>query len=334
LAKWDNMLAILWMLRSRRKMTAAEIADALEISVRTVYRYMDALCACGVPIISDAGHDGGFRLPEHFNADVPLLLSASELKAIVEAAKFAEGAGYPHTADLQRALGKIRQRMNEAQRGELQRLTGSLEVIAPAQGPSLADRLRRLEEAAQAGCTVRVTYQKESGEVSERKLDPHGLAYRNHHWYAVAYCHQAGELRTFRVDRMTDLRETEERFARPERFSAAEFFRVQTDERREADGPIVRICLEGDAESLDAVCRHWHLQHMVTGRGDGEVCLEMDEPTMDKYMPVYLMTFGTRLRVVRPERLKRQVAERARRIMEFHADLTDSGCQERPLEWK
>jgi Predicted transcriptional regulator len=320
LAKWDNMLSILWMLRSRRKMTAAEIAEALEISVRTVYRYMDALCACGVPIISDAGHDGGFRLPEYFNDDMPLLLASSELRAITEAAKFAESAGYPHAEDLRRALGKIQRRLGEAQLDELQRMTGGLEVIAPAQGPSLADRLRRLEEAALAGCTVQVTYRKESGETGVRKLDPYGIAYRNHHWYAVAHCHQAGEVRTFRVDRMADLRETEERFVRPEHFSAAAFFRMQTDERREADGPIVRICLEGDAESLDAVCRHWHLQHMVTGRSDREVCLEMDEPTMDKYMPVYLMTFGTRLRVIRPDKLRRQIAERARRIMEFHAD--------------
>ena len=184
----------------------------------------------------------------------------------------------------------------------------------------MAEVLRRLEEAALAGCTVQVTYRKESGETGVRKLDPYGIAYRNHHWYAVAHCHQAGEVRTFRVDRMADLRETEERFVRPEHFSAAAFFRMQTDERREADGPIVRICLEGDAESLDAVCRHWHLQHMVTGRSDREVCLEMDEPTMDKYMPVYLMTFGTRLRVIRPDKLRRQIAERARRIMEFHAD--------------
>jgi Predicted transcriptional regulator len=320
LAKWDNMLSILWMLRSRRKMTAAEIADALEISVRTVYRYMDALCACGVPIVSDAGHDGGFRLPEHFNDDMPLLLSASELKAIAEAAKFAESAGYPHAEELRRALGKIQRRISEAQRGELERMTGSLEVIAPAQGATLADMLRRLEEAALAGRTAQVKYRKESGEASVRKLDPYGIAYRNHHWYAVAFCHQAGELRTFRVDRMTELRETEERFARPERFSAAEFFRMQTDESREADGPVVRICLEGDAESLDAVCRHWHLQHMVTGRGDREVWLEMDEPTMDKYMPVYLMTFGTRLRVVRPDRLRRQIAERARRIAALYAN--------------
>ncbi|MDF2652667.1 MAG: DeoR family transcriptional regulator [Paenibacillus sp.] len=57
--KNDNMLTILWMLNSGEKWTAKEISEKLEIHIRTVYRYMDALCASGVPIISDTGHNGG-----------------------------------------------------------------------------------------------------------------------------------------------------------------------------------------------------------------------------------------------------------------------------------
>jgi len=53
MAKNDNMLAILWMLNSGRKITAKQIAEKLEINIRTVYRYIDSLCASGVPIISD-----------------------------------------------------------------------------------------------------------------------------------------------------------------------------------------------------------------------------------------------------------------------------------------
>ncbi|MFD0716402.1 helix-turn-helix transcriptional regulator [Paenibacillus sp. GCM10027626] len=60
MAKWDNMLSMLWMLRSGRKLTAAQIADSLEISVRSVYRYIDALCASGVPVVAESGHDAAF----------------------------------------------------------------------------------------------------------------------------------------------------------------------------------------------------------------------------------------------------------------------------------
>jgi predicted DNA-binding transcriptional regulator YafY len=106
MSKADNMLAILWLLNTRRRMTAREIADTLEIHIRTVYRYIDGLCASGVPIEAEAGHDGGYRLPVHFR-DIPLFFDMEEQKALVHAAVFARQAGYPFGEALDRAITKI-----------------------------------------------------------------------------------------------------------------------------------------------------------------------------------------------------------------------------------
>ncbi len=62
MAKIDNMMSILWMLSSDKKITAKQIAEKLEINIRTVYRYIDVLSMSGVPIISDTGHNGGYSL--------------------------------------------------------------------------------------------------------------------------------------------------------------------------------------------------------------------------------------------------------------------------------
>lgn len=72
--KNDNMLAILWMLNSGTKITAKQISERLEINIRSVYRYMDALCASGVPIISEPGHNGGYSLLNNF-IRTPLFLT-------------------------------------------------------------------------------------------------------------------------------------------------------------------------------------------------------------------------------------------------------------------
>lgn len=77
--KNDNMLAILWMLNSGVKMTAKQISEKLEINIRTVYRYIDALGASGVPIISDTGHNGGYSLLNNF-IRAPLLFDIEEKK--------------------------------------------------------------------------------------------------------------------------------------------------------------------------------------------------------------------------------------------------------------
>lgn len=73
MAKTDNLLAILWMLSSGEKITAKQISERLEINIRTVYRYIDTLSMSGVPIISDAGHNGGYTLLNNF-IEAPLFL--------------------------------------------------------------------------------------------------------------------------------------------------------------------------------------------------------------------------------------------------------------------
>lgn len=74
MAKTDNLLAILWMLSSGEKITAKQISERLEMNIRTVYRYIDTLSISGgVPIISDAGHNGGYTLLNNF-IEAPLFL--------------------------------------------------------------------------------------------------------------------------------------------------------------------------------------------------------------------------------------------------------------------
>jgi predicted DNA-binding transcriptional regulator YafY len=88
-AKNDHMLAILWMLSSGSKITAKQIAEKLEINIRTVYRYINSLCASGVPIIADSGQNGGYWLMDHF-IQTPLVFDLEEQKALLHATVFAK----------------------------------------------------------------------------------------------------------------------------------------------------------------------------------------------------------------------------------------------------
>jgi len=110
MAKADNMLAILMLLRARNKMTASQLAEELEIHIRTVYRCIDALCASGVPIVSETGRNGGYFIRENVKLD-PLFFDAEEHKALLHAAQFVRESGYPQMEALNRAInmrGEIR----------------------------------------------------------------------------------------------------------------------------------------------------------------------------------------------------------------------------------
>jgi len=322
-AKWDNMLSMLWMLRSGRKLTAAQIADNLEISVRTVYRYVDALCASGVPVVAESGHDGGLRILDNFK-ETPLFFSSVELQALMDAYKFAQGAGYPYAEELESALKKVENGLHEDQRHDLALQTRGLEVVYSARSPSVVPLLRDLEQATKEGRTVRIAYRKANAEQdNEREIDPYGLAFDRNEWYAVAFCRRSQAVRTFRVDRIARLEPTDERFDKPEGFSASAYFRSQSERRREAEGPLTVIRLEGEPDTLDALCGHWHLRHYLTNRSDWEAEFLLDVPTMNKYLPVYLMTLGTAVRIREPLELKRRVKELAIAIAE-HYDVHPS----------
>lgn len=320
MAKWDNMLSMLWMLRSGKKLTAAQIADSLEISVRTVYRYIDALCASGVPVVAESGHDGGIRILESFK-ETPLFFNTVELKALVDTFKFVQGAGYPYAEELESALKKVENGLHEEQRHELARQTSSLDVFSPARPPSVVPLLRELEQAANDGRTVSIIYRKANAEQSdEREVNPYGLAYDRNEWYAVAFCHRSQAVRTFRVDRIESLESTGAQFEKPAFFSASAYFRDQSEQGREAVGPLTMICIEGEPDKLNAVCEHWHLRHYLEERTDQEARFLIDVPTMNKYLPMYLMTFGTSIRIREPLELKRLIQQMACRISEYYEE--------------
>ncbi|MFZ5816857.1 MAG: helix-turn-helix transcriptional regulator [Bacillota bacterium] len=176
MAKADNLLAVLWLLRSRRLMTAEQLADALETSVRTIYRYIDSLSASGVPIVAEPGHDGGYSLAAGFQA-APLIFSPVELKALFHAARFAEQGGYPHSEALEGALRKVRSTFTPAQAEHLEREASALTVVPLPRGGPVEPWLEQLEQAVSEGATLRLLYHKLEADAPEvRVVDPYGLA--------------------------------------------------------------------------------------------------------------------------------------------------------------
>ncbi|UQZ85084.1 HTH domain protein [Paenibacillus konkukensis] len=215
MSKADNMLAILWLLKDRKRVTAKQLAEELEIHIRTVYRYIDALCASGVPIIADSGHNGGYSLLGQFN-EAPLFFDMTEQKALIHAAVFAQESGYPFGEALQKAVGKLKMYTSEEQLQEINKHLIGFDVIQPPADRSREPCLQELESSVAEGCTMEIQYAKTSMLAAEqRRVDPYGLVYWKGKWYIVGFCHLRGDVRSFRVDRIRALTRTDARFARP-----------------------------------------------------------------------------------------------------------------------
>ncbi|MGP3912357.1 helix-turn-helix transcriptional regulator [Nonomuraea sp. 10N515B] len=220
----SRLVSILLLLQTRGRLTARELADRLEVSVRTIYRDVESLHAAGIPLYGDAGPQGGYQLLDGYRtrltglttdeaeslflAGLPGPAAELGLGAVVTAAQLKLMAALP--VELRDRAGRIQERFH------LDAPTWYRDREPVTYLPAVADAVwneRRIQ--------VRYRRWKAPQEV-ERRLDPYGLVVKAGRWYLVA---RAGEdVRTYRVSQILDLHPLEEGFTRPEGFDLAAYW--------------------------------------------------------------------------------------------------------------
>ncbi len=319
MAKNDSMLAILWMLNSGAKITAKQIAEKLEINIRTVYRYIDSLCASGVPIVSDAGQNGGYSLLNNF-IHAPLFFDVEEQKALLHAAVFAKEAGYPSSESLNNATQKLRMYSNREQERILNRHMAGFEVINRDTPPSVKLILEELERAVANENSVEIEYRTGREEqLRTRLIDPYGMLYWNNKWYTVGYCHLRNEIRSFRAERIIRIERTQMVFIRPEAFSTRDFFLQNLLPDLDSKDGVVSVIIGGRSEALDDLCIHWFFGHYLKERTSNQAVFLLDERALHGYVPHFLLSYGKAIRVIEPLSLKERLLSVAAELMEHYA---------------
>ncbi|REK77644.1 helix-turn-helix transcriptional regulator [Paenibacillus paeoniae] len=320
MSKADNMLAILWLLKSRRRMTAKELSDELEIHIRTVYRCIDALCISGVPIVSEVGRDGGYSIPEALKLE-PLFFDAEEQKALLQAASFARESGYPSEAALTRAVAKMKRYTNPQQLENMERREAHIEVIQPPVDSALTSLLAELEAGIDGQASLELSYRSGYDSVTtKRSIDPYGLVHWRANWYVVGYCHLRADIRSFRVDRIIGMTDTAARFERPAAFSARKFLLGSLLEEAGAGSgdSTVSVLIQGAPQALDDLCGHWLLSHALVERSPHHARFRVDELTLYTGIAHYLLSFGGKLRVVEPEELRSHMIDITEELLHYY----------------
>jgi predicted DNA-binding transcriptional regulator YafY len=233
----DRLIAILLMLQQRGQVTAGEVAKELEVSERTARRDLDALGVAGVPIYSQQGRGGGWRLAGGGRTDLSGL-TAAESRALFLAA----GPSSSASPQLQGALRKLVRALPEPFRIHAETAASALVVDphgwdeAPEASPP-PPHLDALQVAVVEAEQVVLDYVARDRAASSRVVHPLGLVSKGPYWYLIAGT-DAG-LRTFRVDRITAVRPNGERVVRPAGFELSEAWRLISDEVDRRRMPLV-----------------------------------------------------------------------------------------------
>ncbi len=296
LVRADRLVATLMLLQRRKQVTAAEVAVELEVSVRTARRDLEALSAAGIPVYSQQGRGGGWRLLGGARTDLSGL-NESEARALFLVA----GPAVSATPQLKSALSKLVRALPEPFRNQAEAAAASIVVDPDRWGESRPGgrlaHLEALQSAVIGGEQVRLGYVNREGRTTTRVIHPLGLVTKSTVWYLIAAT-DAG-LRTFRVDRVADMEPTGEPVIRPADFDLHKAWKeivATVDVLRSpahldaiVDGDVVHILrwmFEGQLE-VGEPGPDW--RHPVTVRGqDVEI------------MAAHLAGLGGRVEVVTP----------------------------------
>ncbi|WP_445480303.1 helix-turn-helix transcriptional regulator [Lysinibacillus irui] len=328
MSKMDQMMQILWMLNSGRKITAKEIAEKLEMNIRSVYRYINSLSASGVPIIAETGHHGGYTLLNNFIKS-PLIFDVDEKAALLHAAIFAKEAGYFLDEALNSATTKLTMYSNQEQEKMIQQHLQGFEIIGPVES-KLEPLLKKLEDSIVNETSIEMEYHTNNEEQPKHRIiNPYGLVYWNQNWYVVAFCHVRNEIRNFKVGRITSLHQTVIPFQRPQSFSASDFFMKSLLPQAEDKRNHVSFIICGKTSAVDALSQHWFLRYHLEERTSKKAIFLIDEEALHTYIPYLLFPYGKSIQVVEPISLKQKMIDVLKELIHFYENenFTDGECQ-------
>jgi predicted DNA-binding transcriptional regulator YafY len=299
----DRLVAVLLILQARGRITAAELADELEVSARTARRDLEALAIAGIPVYSQPGRGGGWSLIGGARTDLSGL-TAAEARTLFLVA----GPSASATPQVKAALRKLVRALPEPFRAEAEAAASAV-VLDPTSWDRVSvpppEHLGVLERAVVDGVRVRLGYAGRDRPQSERTVEPLGLVAKGSVWYLVAGT-DAG-LRTFRVERVRSVVLTDEPVERPDGFDLAETWesvKASIDERRAGFTAVART----DAETVRWLRSAFGTRLSVRDDAAGGHLEVRIRSWSAQAVAAELASFGSRVEVLEPAEVRDELA--------------------------
>ncbi|GAA1620395.1 WYL domain-containing protein [Nonomuraea maheshkhaliensis] len=358
----DRLVAALLLMQARGRVTAAELAEELEVSVATARRDLEALSTAGIPVYPQAGRGGGWSLLGGARTDLSGL-TAHEAQALFLLA----GPAAPAAPEVRSALRKLLRALPQTFRADAEAAAGAVVVDPTRWGEPEKERpavVRVLQDAVVRRRKVRLAYEGRSGggpragsggaserrsggggaserrsgsgagsesgggaasqrrERSERLVEPWGLVAKDDVWYLLAGTERGR--RTFRVDRIAGAEVTELEFERPDDFALArEWEEVVAEMERRRSTVSATVLIS--ARFLPVLRHHFGRHSEVAGdEPDGRVRVRVAAP-MPLTIAEQLAGWGARVEVVEPEEVRAELARIGAELVERNRPRDGSG---------
>ena len=299
----SRQLEMIYILIKKGTVTAGELAGHFEVSPRTIYRDVESLSMAGIPIYAERGKGGGIRLMERFVLD-KLLLSEEEQRRILA------------------ALVSLRETGASREEKILQKLetffkTESLDWVAidfSDWSGRRGELFGQIKEAILSRHVMEFDYYGQYGDMSHRQAEPVQLLFKDYTWYVRAWCRMRGAMRLFKVLRMKRVEILEEVFETGQRHREEEAAMTPQapTEHGYSDPVVEEVIFRVDKKEAYRIYDKFEEEEItVLPQGDFEIRLYCP---VDDWVYGMILSFGPSARVLRPEWVKRELAERIRQM--------------------
>ena len=316
----SRLVSLLLLLQTRGQLTAADLAERFDVSIRTIHRDVEALGDAGVPVEAVRGPAGGYRLARGYRTKLTGL-TGEEAEALFAVPAAELGLGRVLAEARLKLLAALPHELQE--RAERSARLFHLDTRGWFRGEDKTPHLPALAAAVWQGRRVRARY-REGSRVVQRTVDPLGLVLKAGAWYLVS--RRSVGMRVYRVSRFVSVRLLDETCARPDEFELAAFWdewstafernRPRFDVRLRvprAALPFLRPLVHSDGRALlDGVLREPPHER-----------IELAVPFEDVETAYReLLTFGATLEVLEPAELRNRIASAAAEVVELYSVRT------------
>jgi len=295
----SRLFKILYYLLNHGKATASELAEMFEVSIRTIYRDIDALSSAGIPVYANNGRKGGIQLLDGFVLSKSVL-SKQEQEEILFGLQSLAAAQYPNTYQILAKLDALFQ--SNAQ---------SLIEVDFSRWGSVTQREENLFALLKTGILekrkIEFDYFSSAGVKSNRTIEPVKLIYKDKAWYLYGYCLEKLDWRLFRVSRIKNAVLTDKYFNR----TLEEIGEIWA--RPESYGPLIKLILHFKPQ---VAYRLYDILDEDVINKDGEIFKVNVTLSDDDWLYEFLMSFGENVTVVEPDCVKKELLARHERAIQ------------------
>lgn len=202
--KIDRLISIILLLLERKKVSAKELSETFEVSLRTIYRDIDIINISGIPIISTSGVNGGFQIMDNYKVDKKVF-SASDIVTLLRGLESVSAV--TNREDIINTLVKVRSLIPSEHSNDIELKSNQILIdLQPWRGnPKLQTFLNNINEALEKQRLISFDYFDRNGKTSSRNIEPYKLMLKSHSWYIQGFCLEKQDFRLFKLSRMSNL---------------------------------------------------------------------------------------------------------------------------------